>query len=31
MTGLEAYLILAPLVLAGLGWAAAWFGNNLAV
>ena len=25
MTGLEAYLILAPLVLAGLGWAAAWW------
>ena len=25
MTGLEAYLILAPLVLAGLGWIAAWW------
>ena len=25
MTGLEAYLIIAPLVLAGLGWVAAWW------
>jgi len=25
MTGLEAYLILAPLVLAALGWLAAWW------
>jgi hypothetical protein len=25
MTGLDAYLILAPLALAGLGWLAAWW------
>ncbi len=25
MTSLEAYLILAPLILAALGWAAAWW------